>query len=301
MLCVLVFSPAWLSAQPLVPGTGVRSTKASDDFEDPKWGYVFNLPKGSYENDKQQRHPSGASTNGRWFEGPMRGQPDVITRVDTPDGGLPGSSGSLLLQSRHTGVPGSYSNTMQQDDFIANVAQREGRIPVSWSPSVVVRVYVPPFDQWEQRTGGSFGFRAGCRTHKFSSGGRRGRGGGTKPEEYWPGMFIQFVKGDGRKTQDSGLLLLRSGPNGGDFAGPKITGPGWWTLGLSFTPDGQVHYNAHEGVDDLTSKDHLSSQYPYGYHCEELETYFFDIVSGDNGNASTPWIIDDAALYLNRR
>ena len=281
-LCVLVATSGWLAAQAFVPGTGQRSTKVSDDFEDPKWSYVFHLPKGSFENDKQQRLPSGAAANGRWFEGALRGQPDVIQRVATPEGGLAGSSGSLLMQSRHTGVPGSSSFTVQQDDLIANVAQKEGRsIPVSWSPSVVVRVYLPPWDQWENRTGGTFGFRASCQTHKTSSTGRWGRSA-NKPESYWPGLFIQFIKGDGRATQDSARILLRAGPQGQDLAGPQIKNSGWWTLGMSFSPDGQVHYYAHEGVDDLTAKDHLTSQYPYGFHCEQLDTYFFDIVNGRN-------------------
>ncbi len=301
-LCLLCLSSVQLSAQPLVPGTGQKATKSSDDFEDPKWTYKYNLPKGSYENDKDQRTPAGLSANNRWFEGGLRGQPDVVKRVDTPPGGLPGSTGSLLMQSRDTGVPGSYSYQFQQDDLIANVIQLErGALPVSWSPSVVVRVYMPAWDQWEQRTGGSFGFRISCLTHKMGrSGGRRGRMT-NQEEQYWPGMFVQFNRGDGQNVKDSATLLLRGGPSGHDFAGAKITNvPAWWTLGLSVTSDGQVHYYGHEGVEDLSAKDRLSSQFPYGYHAERVDTFFFDIVSGDNGSLSTPWIIDDPTLYYNR-
>lgn len=301
VLCALASTAGLLSAQTIVPGTGQRSAKASDDFEDPKWAYDFKLPKSSYENDKEQRLPAGGSTNGRWFEGMLRGQPDVIQRVSTPEGGIAGSSGSLLMRSRHTGVPGSFSFKNQQDDLIANVAQREGSsIPVSWSPSVVVRVYLPPWDQWEQRTGGAFGFRAGCQAHKISKTGRWGKTT-NKSETYWPGMFIQFNKGDGQAKPDLASVVLRAGPQGHDFAGPQITNPTWWTLGMSFSPDGQVHYYAHEGVEDLTAKDHLASQYPYGFRCEQLDNFFFDIVSGDNGNWSTPWVVDEAALYYSRR
>jgi hypothetical protein len=301
MCCILAGMPLTASAQPLVPGTGQRATRSSDDFEDPKWTYNYRLPKGSYENDNDKRLPSGASANGRWFEGALRGQPDVVQRVATPEGGLPGSTGALLMQSRDTGVPGSYSYKFQQDDLIANVVNLErGPISVSRMPSVVVRVFLPPWDQWERRTGPSFGFRASCETHKMGKTGRWGRGGGLQPETYWPGMFIQFNQGDGQKVKDSATLLLRGASNGGDFAGVKITKPAWWTLGLSFTPDGQVHYFAHEGVADLISKDHLSSQYPYGYNCEQVDTYFFDVISGDNGNQSTAWIIDDPALYYLR-
>jgi hypothetical protein len=289
-----------------VPGTGERVMHVGDDFEDAEWSYVFNLPKSSEENDEQTRVPSGGSANRRWFEGMMRGQPDIIKRVPTPEGGPEGSAGALLLVSKQTGVPGHYSHKLQQDDLIVNVSSRmRGAIPVSRSPSVVVRVYLPPWEEWEQRTGPSFGFRAACLTHttkttKTAGFGRFGSRSSrsTKLETYWPGIFIQFNMGRGDERPDSAVLVIRGGPSGHDFHGPKITGPGWWTLGMSFSPDGAVHYFASEGVDDLTAQDHLSSQYPYGFRCERLDTFFFNVCSGDNGNWSTPWIVDDAELYV---
>ncbi len=301
---LLASSAPLFAAQPVVPGTGTKITKVGDDFEDAAWSYKYNLPKSSEENDKQIRQPAGSATNGRWFEGAMRGQPDVIKRVPTPEGGLAGSEGSLLLQSRQTGVPGYYSGIEQQDDLIVDVVSRiKGHVPVAWSPNVVVRVYVPPFDQWERRNGSSFGFRAACQafTTKSFEKGRKPRNVGMHLETYWPGMFIQLMRGNGKTTQDYGLILVRGAQNGGDFAGPKITEPGWWTLGLSFTPDGQVHYYAHAGVEDLTEKDRISSQFPYGFRCEQFDTFFFNIVSGDNGSWSTPWIIDDPTLYYTKR
>ncbi len=296
----LLLLPHVLRGQAVVPGTGQHVLKVGDDFEDEKWAYRFNLPKSSDENDKQQRIPAGESTNGRWFEGVMRGQPDVIQRVETPEGGIPGSQGALLIRSRFTSVPGRPSGKNAQDDLIVNVVERlGGHIPVSWSPNVIVRVFLPPWEQWEQRTGNSFGFRTGCQAYKTTS--KRWGGSSTKLETYWPGMFIHYNKGDGSKVPDSATLVLRAGPSGQDFYGPKITEPGWWTLGMSFTPDGQVHYYAHAGVEDLTASDHLASQYPYGFRCVQFETFFFNVVNADNGNWSTAWIIDDPALYYTRR
>ena len=306
LLGLALLFPGMLAAQ-VVPGTGQRVTAVGDDFEDPEWSYVFNLPKSSDENDKQKRFPTGRSTNGRWFEGIMRGQPDVIRRVPTPEGGLPGSEGALLMISKQTGVPGYYSRKMQQDDFIVNVSNRlRGAIPVSRSPSVVVRVYLPPWEEWEQRNGPTFGIRAACLTHKME---RKKSGFGRfantrttrKLETYWPGMFIHYTKGDGDKRPDSAMLLVRGRRSGHDFRGPAITQLGWWTFGMSFTPDGSVHYYAKPGIDDLTAADRISSQYPYGYRCERLDAFFFNVCSGDNGNWSTPWIIDDAALYYSGR
>ena len=59
----LACAPQWLCAQVIVPGTGQRVVKVGDDFEDEKWSYVFNSPKSSDEQDKQQRLPAGRSAN----------------------------------------------------------------------------------------------------------------------------------------------------------------------------------------------------------------------------------------------
>jgi hypothetical protein len=94
--------------------------------------------------------------------------------------------------------------------------------------------------------------------------------------------------------------MIRADQFGRDFPGPNITAPGWWTLGISFTPDGQVHYYARAGVDELTEEDHLASSYPYGFHCRQLDTIIFNIANRDRGQWSTPWIIDDPAVYFVR-
>lgn len=290
----LVCTPA--ASGQLVPGTGEKVTNAGDDFEDPKWGYVFQNPKNSSELDGQSRLPNGYSTNRRWFEGPMRGHPDVLKRVATPEGGLPGSKGSLLMRSLYTGTPDRPSYHSQQDDLIANVRGALGRsAPVSWLPNFVVRVYMPPFDQWEKRSGNTFALRAGA---------HGSRPDGKQPvEEYWPGMWIVFQsKSDRRYKADAAHFLIRAGASGRDFKGPEIKQTGWWTLGMSFTADGQVHYYAKPGIDDLTAADHISSQYPYGFTAHQLDTFFFDLISADDGQTwSTSWIIDDAAFYLVHR
>ncbi len=282
-------------AQPLVPGTGQRVT--GDDFEDPAWSYTYNPPKSSHENDKQTRVPTGISSNGRFFEPALRGQPDLIQRVPTPEGGLPTSTGALMIATRDSGTPGRPSRSNQQDDLIARMG---GAISVSRSPSVVARVYLPPFDEWQQRTGNSFGFRASCFGNK-PPGVPRKRGSPAN-DTYWPGFFIHFFsKNDRRNAQDSAMLLIRSDERGTDFYGPRIAEPGWWTLGMSFTPNGQVHYYAKAGVENLTAKDYLASHYCYGFRCQRLETYFFDVVSPDDGQTwSTKWIVDDPMVYVSR-
>ena len=108
------------------------------------------------------------------------------------------------------------------------------------------------------------------------------------------------MPGNGNKKPDSAYLTLRAGSRGQDIRGPKITEPGWWTFGMSFTPDGRVHYYAHPGVEDLTEDDYITTQNPYSFRCERMDTLFFNVVSGDNGQWSTPWVVDDAQVFIAR-
>jgi hypothetical protein len=163
-------------------------------------------------------------------------------------------------------------------------------IPVSWQPSCLVRVYLPPFEQWENRSGPSFGMRADC----------VGRSGEGKNEDYWPGMFILFKSETSRGVDvDSAQLTVRAGPRGNDLRSHAIAEPGWWTLGMSFSADGQIHYYAHAGVEPLTAEDHIHSGYPYSYRCMTFNNFFFNVANWDNGKTwSTPWVIDDPEVYV---
>ena len=278
----------------VVPGTGTKVSQVGDDFEDVTWKWIPNFPKASEEIDKQARLPNGHAVNNRLYEPLKRGEPDVVKRVFTPPGGLPHSFGSLLIRTVESGVPGQVSNKMQQDDLCMNVAgNMGGPISVSRTPNFVVRVFVPPLNEWEPRTGPSFGVRGSCFAKK-STGFMQ-----TKLEEYWPGFFFcLYRKADGKGKEDFAALSIRSDKMGQDVFGPMIT-PGWWTVGMSFTPDGQIHYYAHAGLEDLKPKDCFYSQFPYNLKCETFETFFFNICNMDDGHtSSTAWIIDDPTLYL---
>jgi hypothetical protein len=281
-------------------------TGVGDDFEDPGWKYVPRDPKSTEDIDENQRGPMGRTTNGRWYEGIKRGHPDVVRQVPTPKGGLPGSKQAMLLRSKFTGIPGRPSGTMHQDDFIANVQYRVGRrLSIAEVPSVVTRVFLPPVAEWEQRSGPHFGFRLALETTAMVEketgffGLKREAMGN---EVYWPGMFIEF-ENKSRKggEHDYAYLRIRSNRRGGDFRGPQITTTGWWTMGISVTPDGMVHYYAKPGVEDLTEDDYITSQFPYSYRAERFRTFFYNICSADDGHRwSTSIIIDDPKVYVLR-
>lgn len=288
----------------VVPGTGVQLTQVGDDFEDEGWDFIPNDPKSSEDIDEKQRMPMGKSTNGRWYEGAKRGHPDIVKRVSTPLGGLEGSEGSLLLKSLQTGVPKSPSFTMHQDDFICNVQYRlGGTVRVDQSPSMTTRVYLPTMDKWENRIGPHFAFRAAVETtiqetkSKFLFASKQ-----EKEEIYWPGLFIlRATRNENGKAVSYAHFRIRADKRGGDFMGPEIKTMGWWTLGISFTPDGLTHYFAKPGVDELTRDDYLASAMPYGYRCEEVRSFFYNVVNGDNGRDwTTDWIIDDPKFYVSK-
>lgn len=308
-VATLVVGGTSVAKAQIIPGTGEKMTEVGDDFEDEKWSYVPNLPKSSNNIDKQVRYPSGAASNNRWFESLLRGQPDVVERVATPPGGLPNSKGALKLRSVQTGIPGAPSYKMQQDDFIMNGNSRfGGTIPAMWSPNVVARVYLPPFEQWEQRTGSSFGFRIETLTHvmKPITDRKLFRKIGKKKqlEQAWPGIFLQLnSKSDGKNKEDSAAFVIRGDQYGQDFvAGPLIKETGWWTLGMTLSPDGRVHYYAAKGTGPLKASDHLTTTMPYGEPNLQMNTLFFNVMSADNSRTwSTEWIIDDVEVHFVRR
>ncbi|HEX6984503.1 MAG TPA: hypothetical protein VF170_03965 [Planctomycetaceae bacterium] len=288
--------------QGVVPGTGTRLDKCFDDFEKEDWAYEYALPKSSHEQDGQRRYPLGYAKNGLWKESAKRGTPDHVVRVETPPGGLPGSKGAMKIQSLNTGIPGVTSREPQQDDLILNVGGKYGSIPVYRTPSVVTRVWLPPFDQWEPRSGSHFGIRLALGTTKVTE---TKRFFFTKTEEeaesYWPGFFIQYTRKADGQARDGAMWLIRGANNGGDFAGPAITQTGWWTVGMTVNPNGTVSYYVKPGVGDLTAADHIATTMPYGYQAQRFSSLFFNITSANDGRTwSTPFIVDDPAVYVVR-
>ena len=298
------------STSAVVPGTGTRIDFVGDQFEDPNWSFIHNHPKSSREEDEQLRFPVGKSVNGRWYEGPERGQPDLMKVVPTPPGALSDSEYCLLVQTLNSGIPGRRSFDVQQDDLIVDLANRIGNIPISEGPNVTTRVYLPPAEKWENRTGPHFGFRITTATTIWKTEEVKNRFRVRRPnryqaqEQYWPGIWIHFrSETDNNVKEDSAFLTIRGNRLGRDFVVREIpkSNFGWWTLGMSVTPNGMIHYYASPGVDELGEEDFLSSQYPYSYRAERFETLFYNFCNNNDGKTwSTPFLIDDPQLFVMR-
>lgn len=275
----------------VVPGTGPRVPRTGDDFEDPEWMYYPQHPKSSYNIDENIRAPGGVSKNYLWVEAAKRGTPDVVKRIPTPKDGIEGSKGSLMMQTLYSGIPGRLSRVDQQDDLLQDVKGRFGsEIPVSWTPNVVVRVWVPPADKWEMRYAYTFGFRAGLM-------GQTPKG---KSDEYWPGIFME-QQFDLKNNEKHSFVRarIRGDEWGRDLPGPTYECETWITMGMSFTPDGRCHFFSKAGVDKLTEADHLGSFYSYNWRAHTFMAYFFNVMNMDDGRSlSTPWVIDDPMLYV---
>jgi hypothetical protein len=287
------------AAAPVVPGTGTWIEYVGDDFEDPEWSFVHNLPKSSEDNNGATGGRKGYSTNGRWFEGPKRGQPDDMRVVATPPGGLPGSKGSLYVRTLDSGIPHHLSYGTEQDDLIVECGKRIGSIRPAEVPNFVVRIYLPPAEHWERRSGPHFGLRAGCSAPKTESAGFLG-GSTTVDEPYWPGMWIHFrAQATKEHEANTAYLKVRGDRMGRDFYVRELETFGWWTMGMSVTGDGQIHYYARPGVDDLTADDYLTSQFPYGFRAQSFRTFFFNFCNRNDGKSwSTPFLLDDPQLFL---
>ncbi len=286
---------------PIVPGQGIRIWM--DDLEDEDWEYIDNHPKSSHEQDNQIRLPGGISKNNLWAESSKRGHPDYIRRVETPEGGIEGSKGALLMMTLQSNIPFRASHKLGQDDLICRVP---GSYSVRSYPSAITRVYLPPFEKWEQHAGAAtFGFRTTCTGSREK---RKGSGifsyNSTETEESWPGIFLEFRPARaGTDEEPQAQWIIRGAPHG-DVRGAKITADelGWWTIGMSFTPDGRCHYFISPGADDLTPQDLVASYFPYNYKIQTVHGMFFNIFNLDDGKSwSTPWIVDDPGFYVGRR
>ena len=116
-------------------------------------------------------------------------------------------------------------------------------------------------------------------------------------------MFINMDSKDGRggtgEEYDKLYIWMKAGDNGRRIMGPRIMQSGWWTLGMSVTPDGRVHYFAKPGIEDLTAEDHIASARPFGYRALRFRTFFFNVCNGDDGKTwSTLFVVDDPKLFV---
>ena len=78
----------------------------------------------------------------------------------------------------------------------------------------------------------------------------------------------------GKDKKDFAFVTVRGGISGTGPARPENHRARLVDVWDVFFASGQVHYFCHAGVADLTMADHVTSQNPYGSHCQQLDTMF---------------------------
>lgn len=231
-----------------------RLAPLCDDFEDSNW-HIEGLWRGG--------NPSG------------RGTPELITRVTTPLGGKVGSTGALEIR---TNSIDSDESPDQEDFLTAEYTPRLGRrLTLADQPVFLVRVWLPPFNQW-----GAY-YRFGFRHEYFLMNGSK----------TYSSIFLEYKKRAGPKP----VVIIRIDKN--EYANPNwvIDRDGWWTLAVGFDEKGVDYFYAYPGLGIPTGKEKIfdGGQIRGGddTSIDYFNYSFFSLMYLPTGNASPPIVIDD--------
>ena len=198
-----------------------------DDFEDPDWSY----------NPQTEEF-----ANKLWRGGSSRGVPELLERVPTPNGGKKGSTGALEIRTNEIEIYRD-GHLGQEDLLTAEYEQKLGRkLTRADQPVFIVRVWLPPFDQWGDYY--SFGFRH----ESFLENGSK--------DQHYSTIWLTYDRGINPKP----FFKYRVGTNElfYEVYDPRlIEKDGWWTIAVAFDENGFCHYYARPGAGDLTEEDRL--------------------------------------------
>lgn len=226
----------------VVLGRTTRIDSICDDFEDSNWKYDSTNHR---------------SSNGFWVgtagqKGPDksdRGSPTILERVTPPQsGGKSGSNGALKIG---TNIPHDDNISYQDDLRTLNFESKLGyKLTRANQPVFIMRIWLPPFDQWGDYY--SFGFRLEAQSN-------------DTPNSYYPSIWLRYnhilqINGENYSFPGPHIFFRIFYLDGADlkyyeeYGGP-IKQPGWWTLAMAFDEKGACYYYARPGVDALIEKD----------------------------------------------
>jgi len=237
-----------------VLGRTVRLGALSDDFEDKDWHYDYNKHT-CYRN---------------FWRGEFRGEPELLARVETPEGGKAGSTGSLEMRTKDDDNDG-YPD--QEDLLTGDFSQKLGRkLTRADQPVFIVRVWLPSFDQWTR--GDIFGFRT---AHPSA-------------DEYYLSIWLRYDQRS-RKPFFTYRLLKEEAPAG------FIPQSGLWTLAIAFDESGTGHCYASPGIKNPAEGDEICTATTA--RMGSLDYGFFSLgYSVDRQKPSLGFIIDDYEVWI---
>lgn len=212
------------TATPNVLGRTVRLDAICDNFEDENWHYNY------------QKHECYR----KFWQPGDRGEPELLTRVDTPNNGKRGSLGALEIctnDNNDDSVPSQ--EDLKTVEFNSKLGQNLTR---AYQPVFVVHVWLPTFDQWPK--GYCFGFRHEARSKDIS--------------EYYPSIWMYNPSTVSETGSNNPYFVFRIGtgrPN--DVHDGPIKCSGWWTLAIAFDEEGIGYYYACPGVNIPTERNKI--------------------------------------------
>jgi hypothetical protein len=282
-----------------VPGKGgqPRNPTVSMDFDQPV-GFVPNFPRSTMHIDGEGRMPLAYSTNlyvnplGGWshsidggatsvntnvfnylVEDGWRGCPSVMDWTTSPAIG----AGALRLA---TSLDGSSTSDALSFNMLPASAGNVSYFPAAVRASTIARVYVPDPSTWQ-------------------------------PDGNYPFLFMSMVGEPGDwpciYCQKYGATYTWECDNqayGGDyipsnytnFPHMQITGPGWWTVGVSMDEDGGVNYYVRSGLVTLTAADYCGT-YRYNIFTNNYGLFGTFYVRNTSVTVSPDWIVDQVEYF----
>lgn len=237
-----------------IPGTGDIVQKL--DFEKEVEG----------ESDFSYNH--GWAGQGYGLTGTQRGAPESIKVVHTPSSNVFSGKKSLQFYSHNrnsqwrtdhhtTGTEYDNPDKEQQDDFFMPIIKKQGE--KGWvatdTPAVLMHIYTEGISSTDEHQYTSL------RMPIVSKINRKYKGKNVRP--WWPGIWIY------QKPSSNKYIIKLRRPASSSMDVPfnfpeakKIQESTWWTLGLSITPDGNIHYFLTDSyVKNLTMKHYLTSSF----------------------------------------
>ena len=253
-----------------VLGRTIRLDALCDDFEDKNWCYDYQ---------------KGGDLRGLWRRGSGRGEPELLTRVPTPDGGRSGSIGALEVRTNK--IDGNDAKSNQEDFLTVEFKQKlKHSLTRTSQPVFLVRVWLPPFDEWGNYYW--FGFRQEAWL--------------DDKNKYYPSIFLVSDK----QTISKPFFRFRIGTGvASDIYGGPIKQSGWWTLAIAFDEKGVGYYYARPGVSVPTENDKMFDTKQFKTNNGTANPFmdhvlysFFSLMYPPSGNESPRFVIDDYEVWV---
>jgi hypothetical protein len=279
-----------VGAEILIPGSGTPIEVC--DFE-----------RSSEHAEDVYDYGAGRTGTGYGLCGSLRGVPENIVASPPQPGALPGSRRALYFEREDRARSRFYEENPEavgtqvygvpdeenQDDFLL----RAGRFVASDGLSITVRYFV----DLNRDAYCSFALRS---TGWFTD--------GREHQRIYPAVWLYSADDGTGAFRDLRAFLRVADFSTGDRGFYKrdllLDLPdkeGWWTLGLAFSHDGDVHYFASPGSDELTPADYLTSGSvvaPGYWFVENLDAVV--MISTSNFCRSNPiQTMDDIQVYVN--